>query len=95
MHLKSWNSSCNGTFLSEVLDYDAVFNHSLLGIHGNINKLACCCTDGAGSDRVSYGRNDLLYLEPQVPVVYVWNGGCVHQLCAVCLCPCGCWDCRL
>ena len=29
----------NGTFLSEVLDYDAVFNHSLLGIHGNINKL--------------------------------------------------------
>ena len=29
----------NGTFLSEVLDYDAVFNHSLLGVHGNINKL--------------------------------------------------------
>lgn len=38
-HLIIKQSHKNGTFLSEVLDYDAVFNHSLLGIHGNINKL--------------------------------------------------------
>ena len=38
-HLIIKQSHKNGTFLSEVLDYDAVFNHSLLGIHGNIKKL--------------------------------------------------------
>ena len=38
-HLIIKQSHKNGTFLSEVLDYDAVFNHSLLGIHGDINKL--------------------------------------------------------
>ena len=38
-HLIIKQSHKNGTFLSEVLDYDAVFNHSLLGVHGNINKL--------------------------------------------------------
>lgn len=38
-HLIIKQSHNNGTFLSEVLDYDAVFNHSLLGVHGNINKL--------------------------------------------------------
>lgn len=38
-HLIIKQSHKNGVFLSEVLDYDAVFNHSLLGIHGEINKL--------------------------------------------------------
>lgn len=38
-HLIIKQSHKNGTFLSEVLDYDAAFNHSLLGVHGNINKL--------------------------------------------------------
>lgn len=38
-HLIVKQSHKNGTFLSEVLDYDAVFNHSLLGIHGDISKL--------------------------------------------------------
>ena len=56
---------------------------------------ACCGTCGTGSDHASDGRDDLLYLEPQVPVVSVWNGGCVRQLCPVCLCTCRCGDCRL
>lgn len=38
-HLIIKQSHKNGLFLSEVLDYDAVFNHSLLGIHGEISKL--------------------------------------------------------
>ena len=38
-HLIIKQSHKNGTFLSEVLDYDAAFNHSLLGIHGNIELL--------------------------------------------------------
>lgn len=38
-HLIIKQSHKNGIFLSEVLDYDAAFNHSLLGIHGNIDKL--------------------------------------------------------
>ncbi len=38
-HLIIKQSHKNGTILSEVLDYDAVFNHSILGIHGDINKL--------------------------------------------------------
>jgi type I restriction-modification system DNA methylase subunit len=38
-HLIIKQSHKNGVFLSEVLDYDAVFNHSLLGIHGEISKL--------------------------------------------------------
>lgn len=38
-HLIIKQSHKNGTFLSEVLDYNAVFNHSLLGIHGDIRKL--------------------------------------------------------
>ncbi|WP_278581032.1 HsdM family class I SAM-dependent methyltransferase [Eubacterium callanderi] len=38
-HLIIKQSHRNGIFLSEVLDYDAVFNHSLLGIHGEISKL--------------------------------------------------------
>lgn len=38
-HLIIKQSHKNGTFLSEVLDYDAVFNHSLLGVHGEIEKL--------------------------------------------------------
>lgn len=38
-HLIIKQSHKNGTFLSEVLDYDAVFNHSLLGIHGEIEQL--------------------------------------------------------
>lgn len=38
-HLIIKQSHKNGTFLSEVLDYDAVFNHSLLGVHGDIKKL--------------------------------------------------------
>ena len=38
-HLVIKQSHKDGMFLSMVLDYDAVFNHSLLGIHGEINKL--------------------------------------------------------
>ena len=38
-HLIIKQSHKNGVFLSEVLDYDAVFNHSLLGVHGDINML--------------------------------------------------------
>lgn len=38
-HLIIKQSHKNGTFLSEVLDYNAVFNHSLLGVHGNISRL--------------------------------------------------------
>ena len=38
-HLIIKQSHKNGLFLSEVLDYDAVFNHSLLGIHGEVSKL--------------------------------------------------------
>lgn len=38
-HLIIKQSHKNGTFLSEVLDFDAVFNHSLLGVHGDMNKL--------------------------------------------------------
>ena len=38
-HLIIKQSHKNGQFLSEVLDYDAVFNHSLLGIHGEIEHL--------------------------------------------------------
>lgn len=38
-HLIVKQSHKNGVFLSEVLDYDAVFNHSLLGVHGEIDKL--------------------------------------------------------
>lgn len=38
-HLIIKQSHKNGIFLSEVLDYDAVFNHSLLGIHGEVCKL--------------------------------------------------------
>ena len=37
-HLIIKQSHKNGTFLSEVLDYDAVFNHSLLGVHGDMLK---------------------------------------------------------
>ncbi|MCM1061809.1 MAG: SAM-dependent methyltransferase [Eubacterium sp.] len=38
-HLIIKQSHKNGAILSEVLDYDAVFNHSILGVHGDINKL--------------------------------------------------------
>ena len=38
-HLRLKQSHKKGQFLSEVLDYDAVFNHSLLGIHGEIEQL--------------------------------------------------------
>lgn len=38
-HLIIKQSHKNGAFLSEVLDYDAVFNHSLLGVHGDMNML--------------------------------------------------------
>lgn len=38
-HLIIKQSHKNGQFLSEVLDYDAVFNHSLLGVHGKIEQL--------------------------------------------------------
>lgn len=38
-HLIIKQSHRDGTFLSEVLDFDAVFNHSLLGVHGDIRKL--------------------------------------------------------
>lgn len=38
-HLLIKQSHKNGVFLSEVLDYDAVFNHSILGVHGDIGKL--------------------------------------------------------
>ena len=38
-HLLVKQSHRNGMFLSIVLDYDAVFNHSILGVHGDENKL--------------------------------------------------------
>ncbi len=38
-HLVIKQSHKDGMFLSMVLDYNAVFNHSLLGIHGEIDKL--------------------------------------------------------
>lgn len=38
-HLVIKQSHRNGLFLSEVLDYDAAFNHSLLGVHGEMDKL--------------------------------------------------------
>lgn len=38
-HLIIKQSHKDGTFLSEVLDYDAAFNHSLLGVHGDMNIL--------------------------------------------------------
>lgn len=38
-HLIIKQSHHNGRFLSEVLNFDAVFNHSLLGIYGEIDKL--------------------------------------------------------
>lgn len=38
-HLIIKQSHKNGQFLSQVLDYDAVFNHSLLGVHGKTEYL--------------------------------------------------------
>lgn len=38
-HLLIKQSHRNGKFLSIVLDFDAVFNHSILGVHGDENKL--------------------------------------------------------
>lgn len=42
-HLIIKQSHKKSRFLAAVLDYDAVFNHSLLGIHGEINKLKYLC----------------------------------------------------
>jgi hypothetical protein len=42
-HLVIKQSHKKSRFLAAVLDYDAVFNHSLLGIHGDINKLKYLC----------------------------------------------------
>lgn len=42
-HLVMKQSHKNSRFLAAVLDYDAVFNHSLLGIHGENNKLKYLC----------------------------------------------------
>ena len=38
-HLIIKQSPKRGRFLSQVLDYDAAFNHSLLGVHGDLDKL--------------------------------------------------------
>lgn len=42
-HLLIKQSPQGTTVLSEVLDYDAVFGHSFLGVHGDINKLKYLC----------------------------------------------------
>lgn len=42
-HLIVKQSHKKSRFLASVLDYDAVFNHSLLGIHGEINYLKYLC----------------------------------------------------
>ncbi len=42
-HLVIKQSHKKGRFLASVLDYDAIFNHSLLGIHGNDNLLKYLC----------------------------------------------------
>lgn len=42
-HLVMKQSHKKGRFLAAVLDYDAIFNHSLLGIHGNANLLKYLC----------------------------------------------------
>ena len=62
-HLIIKQSHKNGTFLSEVLDYDAVFNHSLLGVHGDMNNLCDGVLDCEGFafkiDRVPFYADDL------------------------------------
>ena len=42
-HLVIKQSHNGSRFLADVLDYDAVFNHSLLGAHGNEQILKYCC----------------------------------------------------
>lgn len=42
-HLVIKQSHKKSRFLSSVLDYDAAFNHSLLGVHGDIKKLKYLC----------------------------------------------------
>ena len=42
-HLVIKQSHKGSRFLADVLDYDAVFNHSLLGAHGNEQILKYCC----------------------------------------------------
>ena len=42
-HLLIKQSHKKSRFYAAVLDYDAVFNHSLLGVHGDINKLKYLC----------------------------------------------------
>ena len=42
-HLVVKQSHKGSRFLADVLDYDAVFNHSLLGAHGNEQILKYCC----------------------------------------------------
>jgi len=42
-HLVIKQSHKKARFLASVLDYDAVFNHSLLGVHGDINYLKYLC----------------------------------------------------
>lgn len=42
-HLVVKQSHKGSRFLADVLDYDAVFNHSLLGAHGNERILKYCC----------------------------------------------------
>ena len=42
-HLVMKQSHKDSRFFAVVLDYDAVFNHSLLGIHGDINLLKYLC----------------------------------------------------
>ena len=42
-HLIIKQSHRASRFLASVLDYDAVFNHSLLGIHGDVNLLKFLC----------------------------------------------------
>ncbi len=111
VYFKSGGGSYNGAFLSEeqggrcrsdgdlcMYDhYDSIERVENDPVYPGIpaHIFACCGTCGTGSDHASDGRDDLLYLEPQVPVVSVWNGGCVRQLCPVCLCTCRCGDCRL
>ena len=42
-HLVIKQSHKESRFLAEVLDFDAVFNHSFLGVHGDVRLLKYCC----------------------------------------------------
>lgn len=84
VYFKSGGGSYNGAFLSEeqggrcrsdgdlcMYDhYDSIERVENDPVYPGIpaHIFACCGTCGTGSDHASDGRDDLLYLEPQVPL---------------------------